>query len=149
MTGDGPVVVRKNPDRKVRGLNQHDYSWTHAEFPLAQISRIGRGRQHKVGPTPQIILLFFGERKNVGFMSPKPKTRSWFSGGVPRHGKWLVDDRHNPAGDEIPVFGEADRNHWLNVQYILDTIARPDAEVVVILHRNADEVGNRVLRLFS
>jgi len=93
---------------------------------------------------PQIILLFFGTRKNEGFMSPKPKTPVVCPGWL-RNGNWLIDDRRNPANDEVPVVRHPEGNHGLNVQNILGTVGRPDAEVEVLLQRNADKASHRIL----
>jgi hypothetical protein len=39
------------------------------------------------------------------------------------------------------------RHDWLNVEYFLRAIERPGIEIGVALERQADEIGDRVLRL--
>lgn len=65
-----------------------------------------------------------------------------------RHRDWLVDDWRNPACDEVPFCRQAERNDRLDVNNILDAVRRANAEVPVVLNRNADEVGDGILRLF-
>ena len=67
-----------------------------------------------VGPTPQINLLGLdGDRNNVGLMSPNPEALS-----ACRKQRRLVDDRHDGARDQVPVLGQLDRDHRLDIENI-------------------------------
>ena len=61
----------------------------------------------------------------------------------------LADDGHDGPGDEVPVLGQPDRNHGLDVQNVERRVPRPQAEVEVALERDADEVRHRILRLLG
>lgn len=49
----------------------------------------------------------------------------------------MVNDGCNPAGDEVPIFSQAEGDDRLDVQDILNAVIRPDAEVPVVLKWNA------------
>src|SRR5208337_1343588 len=65
------------------------------------------------------------------------------------NGIGLVDDRSNPTNNEVPVFTQADWNHWLNIQDILGAIGRSNVEVEILLNRNANEAGDRILSFLA
>ena len=93
------------------------------------------------GPTPQINLPgLAGERKNVGFMSPRPYAPPvfWFGYGCHMIG-WMMREMSNQS--LLMCAGI----HRLNVEHILVAVVRTIVEVGVVLQGNADEVGNRVL----
>ena len=52
-------------------------------------------------------------------------------------------------GDQILVFIEVKRNHRLNVKHLLNIVTSPETEVSVVLKRQADQIGHRVLSRFS
>jgi hypothetical protein len=71
---------------------------------------------------------FFGEIKNSGVRSPRPKYH-----------------RHNPAGDQVPVLIEMDWNDGLNVENVLGVVEFSDAKVCVVLEWHTDQIGDGVL----
>jgi len=73
-------------------------------------------------------------------MSPRPNSLP-----VPGTIFGLIDDRGDGSGDQVPVLAEADWDDRLDVKDVLGVVARPDAEVGVVLQRKADHVGHRVL----
>jgi hypothetical protein len=76
ITADRPPVIEQRAEDLVPGRGQNNDRRAHAEFPLTQLVGGGRGITN-VGPAPQINLPgFAGEKKNVGFMSPKPEVPS-------------------------------------------------------------------------
>ena len=54
-----------------------------------------------------------------------------------------------PANDKVPVLAKLHWDHWLNIQHILRSVSRSNPSVEVILHGNADETGDGILRRFS
>ena len=61
----------------------------------------------------------------------------------------MVDDGHNGPRDKIPVLVQSDWNHRLNIQDPLRCVVGADTEIKVVLERDADEVGDRVLSLLG
>ena len=94
-----------------------------------------------VGPTPQISLSeLAGERNSVGLMLPSPNALR-----IPGAGDgWLMMGMDNPR-DKVLVLVQRDRNHGLNIQDPLRRVVGADAEIKVVLERDANEVGNGVL----
>ncbi|MBR0696159.1 hypothetical protein [Bradyrhizobium lablabi] len=41
------------------------------------------------------------------------------------------------------------RHDWLDVERLLGAVERPSVEICIALERNADEIGDRILRLFG
>jgi hypothetical protein len=56
-----------------------------------------------------------------------------------------IDQRHDRAVDDVPV-ADRERNHRLDVQDVRRVVARADAEQGVVLERQADHCGDRILR---
>ncbi len=61
----------------------------------------------------------------------------------------LMNDGEDVSRDEIHLGSEADWNDRLNDASEAKSRARPDAEVIIGLNRNADQTGNRICQLFS
>ena len=60
-----------------------------------------------------------------------------------------VDDRHDGARDEIPIFVERERNDRLDVGGVANRVGRTDAEVPVVLDGDLNEAGHRVLEFLG
>ena len=60
----------------------------------------------------------------------------------------LRDDRSDPANDQVPVLADADGDDRLDVENILRAVIGANAEVGVVLKRDADQAGDGILRGF-
>ena len=58
----------------------------------------------------------------------------------------LPDNRLDDPRDQVPILREVRRYYRLNVQDVLGAVISPNAEVAVVLKRNADQVSNWILR---
>src|SRR5438552_11606235 len=62
----------------------------------------------------------------------------------------LRDDRQDRAQNQIPIFGQRNRNDWLNVEGELVAVVRwPIAKVFVRLKRDADQGRNGIRQLLG
>ena len=61
----------------------------------------------------------------------------------------LRNKRHDRTRDQVPVVTDAKGPDRLDVSDILGLVVRSDPEIGVILDRNTDETGDRVLRLLG
>src|SRR5262249_11665823 len=75
-----------------------------------------------------------------------PKPRGVATGSQ----RWDVDDGLDDPCDQIPILGDMDWNHRLDVEEINHVIMLwACGEVVVILERHTDQISHRVLRLLT
>jgi hypothetical protein len=98
----------------------------------------------RMKPAPKVQLLnsFVGDRKAekaVGLTS---------NGGVLATGLkgWTPDQRHDRAGDNVPIVVDMNWDHRLDIQDVLGTLVGANIEVDGVLERHTDEVRNRVLQ---
>jgi hypothetical protein len=59
----------------------------------------------------------------------------------------LIHDRQDPARDQVPVLVQLERDDRLDVEDVLFFAERPDIGVGVVLERDRNQIGDRVLRL--
>ena len=105
-----------------------------------------QGRPHAPGQVPA------GEqwyeclwRKEEAWVEvPQPEI-----GAISRKERRLIDHRHDPAGNQVPILIEADRDDGLNIEGVLGVIELANAEVRIVLKRHTDQTGDGVLRCFT
>ena len=61
----------------------------------------------------------------------------------------LVDHGGNGPADQVPLVGEPEGNHRLNVENVLHVVVRPHPEVDIVLERHRNEIRDGVLRLLG
>src|SRR5271156_267459 len=115
MTRYRPVVVCQKPDRKMWRLHQCYHRGPEAEFSLAEIRRVSSSREHKSRADAPDHLALLRREEECRVQVTQAVDPCLLNGGVGWNGEWLVDDRHNPAGDEVPVLPHAQRDYWLDV----------------------------------
>ena len=68
---------------------------------------------------------------------------------VERVGNRLGDNRNDGPGDQVPVGAQGDGDDRLDVEDVLGPVLRAGSEVDVVLERDADQLGHRVLGLLG
>src|SRR5262249_47799950 len=66
-----------------------------------------------------------------------------------RKQRGLIDDGRDDPRNQVPVLGQMDGDHRLDVKNIDHLVLTARSEVEVILERDANEVSYRVLRLLG
>jgi hypothetical protein len=64
-------------------------------------------------------------------------------------GRFRVDHRQDGANDKVPILAEGNRNDRLDIGFVFHRVGRADAEVEVVLNRDADEIGDGVLKFLG
>src|SRR5580692_1699657 len=126
---------------------QSDDIWSDGKLSLSQILA-GRGGQLKDWASAPNQLVRFSGGEQEGGLHVAKAGNSHLRQGIRRR-KWLINEGSNPANDQVPVVVHFHRNHRLDIYYILRTISGIDPAIVVVLNRDADEAGDRVLGSFS
>jgi len=141
MTRYGPDVIHKCPNRPLARLHEDNDRRAQTEFSLPKDACLGRRRQKQLRPyAPDQLAPLWGQEECGLHVSEAIEP------GLRANG--LENNRRDPSDDEVPVLPEADRNHRLDVQNVLDAFARPDVEVPVFLEGNADEASDWILCSF-
>src|ERR1700750_2970172 len=119
---------------------KHDGRGTEQHLSLSK-NRIGRGRNRKdwTEAPDQRTRMGGGEKELLSNVANSIRVAVEYRARLTDHG-------HDGARDQVPVCVEAQRHHWLNVEHFLRAVERPGIEIRVALERNADEVGDRILR---
>ena len=61
----------------------------------------------------------------------------------------LVDQGGNGPANQVPLVGEPEGNHRLNVENVLHVVVRPHPEVDIVLERHRNEIRDGVLGLLG
>src|SRR2546422_4532082 len=59
----------------------------------------------------------------------------------------LVDDRRNPADEQVPVFRDSNWYHGLNIQHVLISVAGIHSKISVVLQRSEEHTSELQSRL--
>src|SRR6202040_4431806 len=105
MAGHRPDIVREDSERPRPWLYQCDNGRPHAEFPLTEISGVGGSWQYESRTDAPDDLAFLRHQKKRWVHISQAIDACGLHGGRGRlHRNRLVDDRRNPANEEVPVF---------------------------------------------
>src|SRR5580704_5545905 len=143
-TSDRPDVVGEHAQHEMAGHGQGHNVGSDAKLALSQVLA-GGSRQLKDRSYAPDQLVRFARREQEGGLHVAQAVDATLRRGSHRR-EWLIDDGSNPANDHVPVVVNFHWNHRLDVQHILRAVSGIDAEVVVVLHGNADEAGDGILR---
>ena len=128
------------------GHGQRDDVGSNPKLPLSQVLA-GGSRQLKDWPyAPGSACVVCSERAKRWVACRQGRTRQLEARETAL--ERLVDDGSNRANDQVPVFAYLHWNHGLGIQHILRAVSGINAEVVVVLHGNADETRDGVCAAF-
>ena len=143
-TGEGPDLVGEDAQDPGALLGQRDGRRARAPFARPQ-DIVGRRRELEDGANSPYHRTWVRRGEKGRELSGAEAPRIVTGGGQRR----LFDDRQNRARDQIPLSVQVKGDHRLDVQHVLNPVVRSDAAVHVVLQRNADEVGDRILCLLG
>src|ERR1700733_4558582 len=140
-TGNGPHVVDQESDRPMSRLYQGDHGRAKTQFPLTESCTRGCRKDNCGTETPDQLAGFCRRKEEGRVHVPNAVLSASVCGSV-----GLPDNRLNDARDQHPVFADASGNHRLNIEYVLRSVIGTDGKIRVVLNRNTDQAGDRILR---
>src|SRR5258708_22964042 len=139
-----PDIVCQYSQRPVARLRQDNGGWPYPQLPLSQKRICCCGQLEGRSNSPDQLSRLLGCNEKCRLPISETVLSRFGSSRCVRH--WLVDDRRNPAEEQVPVFRDSNWYHGLNIQHVLISVAGIRSKIGVVLQRDADEAGYWILR---
>ena len=121
-------------------LHQRYHRRPQAEFTLTRLwARSRRQNKCRTRPIDELPSLRRGKEERRIHISNASLTSSWL------RCIRLPHKRPDDPSDQCDLIAEFYGNYWLNIEDIPSSVVRSDAKIAVVLQRNTDQAGHRVL----
>src|SRR5262249_10280189 len=139
----GPLIVDERAKQEVPAAGE-DHSIDAAPEFIDAKAVIGSRREPKLWTnSPDDLSGCRASGRKIELRLDVSQSRDGIAAGSHRR---QVKDRHNRASDQIPTGTELDGNHRLDQQRVDRAFVGSNVVVGVVLKRNADGAGDRILR---